>query len=121
MEPEGAEAHYSERLWRLPGVGCCFAPPEDARETPPELVERDPTRVEIGFVQSFAKNLPRHDRLLARIAAAAPAARFHLTPANNPRISDRVRARTEAALAAAEETIEEIVESAWRHMQDRQR
>lgn len=101
MEPEGAEAHYSERLWRLPGVGCCFAPPEDAGETPPELATREPDRVEIGFVQSFAKNLPRHDRLLARIAAAAPAVRFHLTPANNPRISDQVRARTEAAFAAA--------------------
>lgn len=101
MEPPGADAHYSERLWRLPGVGCCFEPPEDARETPPELAQRDPARVEIGFVQSFAKNLPRHDRLLARIAKTAPAVRFHLTPANNPRISDQVRARTEAAFAAA--------------------
>lgn len=101
METEVAEANYSERLWRLPGVGCCFAPPEDTREIPPELAERDPSRVEVGFVQSFAKNLPRHDRVLARIAAAAPAVRFHLTPANNPRISDQVLARTEAAFAAA--------------------
>lgn len=101
MEPPDAESHYSERLWRLPGVGCRFEPPELARETPPELVQRDPDRVEVGFVQSFAKNLPRHDRLLARLARAAPAVRFHLTPANNPRISDQVRARTEAAFAAA--------------------
>lgn len=101
MEPDDAESHYSERLWRLPGVGCCFEAPTGATETPPELAQRDPARVEVGFVQSFAKNLPRHDRLLARIAKAAPAVRFHLTPANNPRISDQVRARTEAAFAAA--------------------
>jgi predicted O-linked N-acetylglucosamine transferase (SPINDLY family) len=100
MEPEGADAHYSERLWRLPGVGCCFAPPEEARAVPPELATRDPDRVEVGFVQSFAKNLPRHDHLLARIAAAAPAVRFHLTPSNNPRISDRVRSRIEATFVA---------------------
>lgn len=101
MEPANAESHYSERLWRLPGVGCCFEPPETTPETPPELAERDSARVEVGFVQSFAKNLPHHDRLLARIAQRAPSVRFHLTPANNPRISDQVRARTEAAFAAA--------------------
>jgi predicted O-linked N-acetylglucosamine transferase (SPINDLY family) len=101
MEPDDAESHYSERLWRLPGVGCCFEAPTGTTETPPELAQRDPARVEVGFVQSFAKNLPRHDRLLARTAKAAPAVRFHLTPANNPRISDQVRARTEAAFAAA--------------------
>jgi predicted O-linked N-acetylglucosamine transferase (SPINDLY family) len=95
MEPADAESHYRERLWRLPGVGCCFEPPDGPLETPPELAAREPGRVEVGFVQSVAKNLPRHDRLLARIAAAAPAVRFHLTPSNNPRISARVRARVE--------------------------
>ncbi|MCE3004593.1 MAG: hypothetical protein LW860_18115, partial [Xanthomonadaceae bacterium] len=101
MEPDDGARHYSERLLRLPGLGTCFAAPAREPRTPAELVSRDPSRVEYLFVQSVFKNLPIHDRLLARIAAQLPAARFHLTPHIDAGICAQLRARLERSLADA--------------------
>jgi protein O-GlcNAc transferase len=101
MEGDGAESRYSERLFRLPGLGTCFAAPTREPRTPAELAARDPARVEYLFVQSVFKNLPLHDRLLARIAARLPAARFHLTPHADAGVCARLRTRLEGAFAGA--------------------
>jgi tetratricopeptide (TPR) repeat protein len=101
MDPPDAEGHYSERLVRLPGLGTCFAPPAREPRAPAGLAQRDPWRVEYLFVQSVFKNLPLHDRLLARIAARLPAARFHLTPHADAGVCARLRTRIEGAFAAA--------------------
>jgi protein O-GlcNAc transferase len=101
MEGDGAEAHYSERLVRLPGLGTCFAAPARQPRAPAELVVRDPARVEYLFVQSVFKNLPLHDRLMARIATRLPDARFHLTPHADPGVCARVRTRVAATFEAA--------------------
>jgi predicted O-linked N-acetylglucosamine transferase (SPINDLY family) len=101
MEDTGAQRDYSERLVPLPGLGTCFAPPAREPRTPSELAVRDPARVEYLFVQSVFKNLPLHDRLLARIATRLPAARFHLTPHADAGICARLRERVERSFADA--------------------
>jgi predicted O-linked N-acetylglucosamine transferase (SPINDLY family) len=77
MEPQDAEAHYSETLIRLPGLALNFSPPP--------LPERPKSRSDFGLeeeafvylsTQSLFKYLPRHDDVYPRIAAAVPNARF---------------------------------------------
>ncbi len=101
METHDAADRYTEKLLLLPGLGTCFAAPSRTPRAPAELAQRDPTRIEYLFLQSVFKNLPLHDALLARIATAIPAARFHLTPHADPAISARLRERLEAELRGA--------------------
>ncbi len=101
MEVDGAADRYTETLLLLPGLGTCFAPPARTPRAPAELAQRDPARVEYLFLQSVFKNLPLHDAVLARIATAVPAARFHLTPHADPAISARLRERLERELRRA--------------------
>jgi predicted O-linked N-acetylglucosamine transferase (SPINDLY family) len=77
MEPPGADAHYTERLVRLPNLSIWYEPPV--------LVPEAVSRAELGVpeaavlywcCQSLFKYLPRHDWVFARIAAAVPEARF---------------------------------------------
>lgn len=98
MEREGGEADYVERVFRLPGLGCRFAPPGSATPdpafVPPPL---PPGGVRYGLMQTAFKVTPVHDGVLARIADANPGARFELTPGPKP----SPRARLEARLGAA--------------------
>lgn len=100
MEPADGDSHYSERLVRLPGIGCRFESPDVASVRPRGFPDAASDRIEIGFVQSAPKNLPIHDEAFARIAAQVPGARFHLTPSNNAEVSRQVRARLATALTA---------------------
>ncbi|MBI2396716.1 MAG: hypothetical protein HYV17_02900 [Xanthomonadales bacterium] len=72
MEPAGAQAHYSETLLPLPGLGCCYdplaLPLQPAADTPPP--ERE--RVRLCCAQNGLKLLPEQDQVFARILAAAP-------------------------------------------------
>lgn len=77
FEPEDAEAHYSERLVRLPGLGCYYAP------APTQPVSPDcgalgirpgvPLLVCPGIPFKYA---PEHDRLLVEIARALGKCQF---------------------------------------------
>ena len=95
MEPQDAEAHYTERLVRLPGLGIDYR----AEPVPPAL-----SRGELGLPdgtlffcgQALFKYLPRHDRLLAEVAASVPDARFVFVDAPQGR---KVRALLLARLA----------------------
>jgi len=69
MEPAGAEAHYTERLVRLPRLSTCY--------TPPEFTETGLTRASFGLKddrvlffcpQSLFKYLPQYDEVFPRIA-----------------------------------------------------
>jgi predicted O-linked N-acetylglucosamine transferase (SPINDLY family) len=95
MEPPGAEAHYAERLQRLPGlsVRCDPQPPGSDH----------PTRAALGFApadivyvccQSAFKYHPGDDRDLAAIAAREARAQFLFVgdPARDPN-ARRLRAR----------------------------
>jgi CRISPR-associated protein Csy1 len=101
MEPADGEAHYGERLVRLPGIGTSYAMPE----APPPA-----TRAELGLPedgalllcpQSLFKIHPDDDVLFARVLAAAPAARLVLFEGRHPAVTAKSLARLDRTLAAA--------------------
>lgn len=69
MEPPDAEAHYTERLVRLPNLSIFYIPPE----TEPATLERSQLGLREDAIlffcsQSLFKYLPQHDDLFPRIA-----------------------------------------------------
>ena len=101
MEPEGADAHYTERLVRLPGIGTRYA-----RPALPERIGRDvlglPADVPLFLCpQSLFKIAPDDDLLFARVLAAIPDARLLVFEGRHPKLTAKYRARVEAACAAA--------------------
>jgi protein O-GlcNAc transferase len=103
MEPPDADAHYTERLVRLPNLSIWYDPP-----APPLQAL---TRAELGVpedaviywcCQSLYKYLPRFDGVFARIAAAVPNARFlFIEYPHGPRVNKIFRERLAAAFAKA--------------------
>jgi len=73
-EPDNAAEHYSERLVRLPNLGCYLDPPA---ATPRSNLPTDAGE-EFRFlcVQSADKLHPAHDALFARVLQANPHARL---------------------------------------------
>jgi predicted O-linked N-acetylglucosamine transferase (SPINDLY family) len=89
MEPPGGEAHYTEQLVRLPGLGLYYTPngaPDGAPDRAPD--GRDPPspdRISLGLDrgapvywsgQALYKYLPRYDRVFPLIAIAVGPCRF---------------------------------------------
>ena len=77
MEPPGAEAHYTERLVRLPNLSICYSALPDRGGT----LEREQFGLRLDATiylccQSLFKYLPQYDEVFTRIAAAVPAAQF---------------------------------------------
>ena len=96
MEPVDGQAHYRERLERLPGLGVDFA-----RIPAPVTVGRslrENGRPLLLCLQSLFKLVPAFDDLLARIAAATDAT---IVLFESPRtLSDRFMARADDRFAA---------------------
>jgi predicted O-linked N-acetylglucosamine transferase (SPINDLY family) len=103
MEPPGADAHYTERLVRLPNLSIYYEPvPHD-----PVVV----TRAELGLRpdaaafwcgQSLYKYLPQHDYVFAEIAKRAPNSQFvFLRFDGGPPVNALFNERLERAFAAA--------------------
>ncbi len=102
MEPADGQAHYSERLVPLPGLGICYEKP-----TIPPLIWK--TRSDFGIrddavaylcCQAVHKCLPNFDAILTRIAARVKAAQFvFFTP--NPALREALRRRLERAFSSA--------------------
>jgi predicted O-linked N-acetylglucosamine transferase (SPINDLY family) len=102
MEPPDGDAHYTERLVRLPGLGIHYTPPPDeggvmARAA---LGLRDDAVVYL-CCQSLSKYLPRDDAIWPRIAARVPAAQFLFLSAPGGNGDAVFRARLQHAFAAA--------------------
>jgi predicted O-linked N-acetylglucosamine transferase (SPINDLY family) len=75
MEPPGAEAHYSEQLVPLPGIGIYYARPASLPEPLPRADIGVPEHVPLLLsCQSLFKYLPARDALLVAVAAAVPEA-----------------------------------------------
>lgn len=101
MEPEGAEAHYSERLVRLPGIASCYPRPE---------MPEPSTRAALGLPESgplllspqfLYKYLPRTDQALAAILKAVPEATLVLIAHHaSPQLTRRFLLRLAQALKA---------------------
>jgi predicted O-linked N-acetylglucosamine transferase (SPINDLY family) len=102
MEPEGAEALYSERLVRLPGLSTAYTPLPacTAAVTRADLGLRDDAVV-YWCAQSLQKHLPPWDGLFARIAREAPNAQFaFLRAPGAPELTALFQARLRSAFAA---------------------
>ena len=102
MEPAGAEAHYTERLVRLPNLSICYQPADDV---PPVPLDRAQFGLRAGAIvfwccQSLPKYLPQFDEVFARIAAAVGDCQFTFIEfGGGPRITDLFRARLDRAFA----------------------
>jgi predicted O-linked N-acetylglucosamine transferase (SPINDLY family) len=101
MEPEGAQAHYTERLVRLPNLALNVSPPRlpAAPRTRPAL-GLPPEGVLYLSSQSLFKYLPDHDDIYPRIAREVPEARFIFIAHRQPGITRRFRARLDRAFRA---------------------
>ncbi|MGB0683486.1 MAG: tetratricopeptide repeat protein [Magnetovibrionaceae bacterium] len=95
MEPEGAEAHYTEQLVKLPGLSFYYPRPPSIALTKPS-----DGKVHLVCPQSLFKILPRHDRLFAEIAAQAGPAHFHFIAHGEPAVSQAFYQRLRAAFQA---------------------
>jgi hypothetical protein len=95
MEPEGAQAHYTERLTLLPGAGWCFP-----------RIEHKPTDVDstqLGLpasgyfvaAQSASRKLPLHDEVYRRISESSGKPIVFTEPHgefNREKFADRLKA-----------------------------
>jgi protein O-GlcNAc transferase len=101
MEPEQAEAFYSESLVRLPNLALCCRPPK--------LPAKPKTRMALGLpedrfiylsTQSIFKYLPQHDDIFPRIARAVPRACFVFIGHQSAAATARFRKRLQSAFAS---------------------
>lgn len=101
MERDGGEADYTERLWRLPGLGTCFEAPTTAPAPVPELEALPAGTVVCAIPQMAQKLRPRYDALLVELARAVPNLVFAFTPHAIAAIGAQFRTRIARSLAAA--------------------
>ncbi len=101
MEPDGAQAHYTERLVQLPNLGTCYEPPGYGLEPA--------SRVALGLRsgsivywsgQALYKYHPRYDDVFARIAAEVGECQFAFIEfARAPEVTALFRERLDQAFA----------------------
>jgi CRISPR-associated protein Csy1 len=95
LEPEGADAHYTERLVKLPGIGTRYerpAIPTDATRQAFALPEK---RALLLCPQSLWKIHPDNDILFAELLAANHQALLVLFAGRHPAITDQFMRRLE--------------------------
>jgi predicted O-linked N-acetylglucosamine transferase (SPINDLY family) len=101
MEPADGEAHYTERLVRLPNLSICYEPPA----TRPAALARAELGLSAGATvfwccQSLPKYLPQYDEVFARIARATGDCQFTFIEfAGGPQVTAVFRRRLDAAFA----------------------
>ena len=98
--PRTRDAHYSERLVRLPGIGTDYASPAvPARRVAGALRSAAKAFRCLLCPQSLFKIHPDNDALFARVLATVPAAQLVLFEGRHPELTAKFRARLAAALA----------------------
>jgi protein O-GlcNAc transferase len=102
LEPPDADAHYTERLVRLPGLGCCFAPWRGASAdvSLASLGIREGMPVLVCAGTPF-KYTPRQDAVFAEIARRLGECQLVFFVPEPRALMDRVRARLTRAFDAA--------------------
>lgn len=101
MEPEGADAHYTETLIRLPNLANCYPFPEVPEAEPAGPRSGDDENVVYLCSQSLFKLLPQHDALFTRIAEQVPNARFWFIADRAKPVTEQFRARLARAFTRA--------------------
>ncbi len=101
MEPEGADAHYSERLYLLPGIGSHYLRPPAALPIHRADLGLPEDRVLGLFPQSPFKIHPDNDALLGRTAAAVPGLTWVMFEGESAGMTHAIRKRIERALTQA--------------------
>jgi predicted O-linked N-acetylglucosamine transferase (SPINDLY family) len=102
MEPPGGQAHYTERLVRIPNQTIYYEP----LDLPPMTRERQAFRLRPGATvywcgQSLYKYLPQHDQVLARIAREVGDCQFLFFQfQQGAYATDLLRSRLQQAFAA---------------------
>ncbi len=102
LEPPDAEAHYTERLVRLPGLGCCTtaaaAPEAEVDLAALGIREGVPLLVSAGTPFKYT---PRHDAMFAEIARRLGDCQLVFFAPHPRELMERVRARMARAFASA--------------------
>jgi CRISPR-associated protein Csy1 len=101
MEPPGAQAHYTERLVRLPGIGTRYARPGPASAKSGGELGLPESGPLFLCPQSLFKVHPDNDALFARILAAEPEVRLVFFRDHDDPLTDHFRRRLFGALAGA--------------------
>jgi protein O-GlcNAc transferase len=102
MEVAGSEAHYSERLVRLPNLSIYYEPVE----IPPARIDRAQLGLRSNAViywccQSLPKYLPQFDEVFARIASEVPDCQFTFIEFGGGRdVTEMFRVRLDRAFKA---------------------
>ena len=105
MEPDDAEAHYSEQLVRLPGIGTSYPRPGFERDPADRSTVRERIDVPLDapvFIcsQALFKILPDDDLLLARVLEAVPGSMLVLFADRHAELTALVSNRLEQAFAS---------------------
>ncbi len=100
MEPPGAQAHYTEELVALPGLGIRPSPTPAVQPGRARFGLQEGDRVFL-IAQTLYKLLPQHDWILPAIAARVPGARFVFIARGTDGVKRAFRERLEAAFVAA--------------------
>ncbi|MBM3580691.1 MAG: tetratricopeptide repeat protein [Alphaproteobacteria bacterium] len=103
IEPPGGEAHYSEKLVRLPNMSIRLFDPslsKDRRPKPRESFGLGADDIVYLCTQSAFKYLPRYDRIYVAIAKAVPKAKLVFIRPNPPEKHAPFLARLARAFAA---------------------
>jgi predicted O-linked N-acetylglucosamine transferase (SPINDLY family) len=118
VTPTEEEAHFTERIWRMPVCCYCFAPPVDA---PPvaELPSRANGYVTYGCLNNLAKLNDGVVETWARVLRADPDARLLLKsrPLRSEEVVDRVRRRFAHHGVGAERLLLESADHYPRHLE----
>ena len=102
LEPAGADAHYTEKLVRLPGLGCSCRPPEAAFVEPDlERLGIDPDSRLLVCPGTPFKYAPEHDTVLAAIAERSPRCQLVFFEHSIPELSQKLKRRLAVAFARA--------------------
>jgi CRISPR-associated protein Csy1 len=99
MEPKAAEAHYTETLTRLPGIGTRYESPTVPRDSSRDRFGLPQERTLLLCPQSLWKIHPDNDTLFAELLAANPRALLVLFAGRHPAITDRFMRRLERGFA----------------------
>ena len=98
MEPADGDAHYRERLVRLPGLGTRYAKPALPARASRESLGLPAEGALLLFPQSLFKLHPADDVRMARVLAASPGARIVAFAGRHPRLTAEWRARLDPVL-----------------------